>query len=538
MKPIIIKTNEQLEIIECSEELSKLISCTGNGNCETCRWHSFGHMISRKFASGYREFYRWYFEDGRSRTFATRLKLNLEDEILYDLEAIKLQDGFLFRLSPCRTIEENFVNLMESWKILVQVLGGGLIILDSRDKILDISQLAVRLLSIRSRDGVFMTSVALRGQGVEDYVEEACAAKILNFLGKSKLNRNLEFDEIVDVDNKTLRLRIKPLFSVTGNYQGSCLNIIDKTNEIRLAAEVAESRERQFHLDKMASLGQLASGVAHEINTPIQFISANNHFLKEAFQVFENVIEKLRTELLQELHEQMSPDAVNSIETRIKKAMSECDLDFYREEIKSALEQSQDGIERVSSITQAMKSFSHPGTREMQSVSINKLIRDTVTISRNEWKYNSSLDMELDPSEPQVVCIAHEFNQVLLNMVVNSAQAIAEARKLYPDRQGHIIISTRVRDDGIVMVSILDNGIGIPKENISRIYDLFFTTKEVGKGTGQGLYMAYNIITNHHRGKIDVNSIEGEFTEFIISLPRQLEMTDRNTMHEERGLAL
>ncbi|MFT5356088.1 MAG: two-component system NtrC family sensor kinase [Polyangiales bacterium] len=171
----------------------------------------------------------------------------------------------------------------------------------------------------------------------------------------------------------------------------------------------------------------------------------------------------------------------------------------------------------MSAIVSAMKEFSHPGMDEMEETDINRLVATTQTVSRNEWKYVADLNLDLEPDLPLVLAHGGELNQVILNMIVNAAHAIAETGVVEAGAKGKITITTRTEDDGILL-SIRDTGAGIPDSVRARIFDPFFTSKEVGKGTGQGLAIAQSIIKNHG-GRIHVDSEVGSGTCFQIWLP-------------------
>jgi two-component system NtrC family sensor kinase len=203
---------------------------------------------------------------------------------------------------------------------------------------------------------------------------------------------------------------------------------------------------------------------------------------------------------------------------QISNKEEELDVTYLLEEIPRAFEETLEGIGKVNKLVLAMKDFVHPGEKEMKFANINKAIEGTVTISRNEWKYVAELETDLEPGLPLVCCVIDEINQVLLNMILNAAQAIKEAPKSRTLTKGKITVTTK-NDGDYVTILLSDNGIGIPKEMVNKIFEPFFTTKEVGKGTGQGLAIAYNIIATKHEGSIEVDSEVGKGTVFTIRLP-------------------
>ena len=258
--------------------------------------------------------------------------------------------------------------------------------------------------------------------------------------------------------------------------------------------------ERQLVMaQRLESIGALASGIAHEINTPIQYIGDNLTYLEGAFT---DLVAALRR-----CEQQAGPPA---------SGMSQ-DLDFLLKEMPEALSQSLEGVARVTAIVQAMKRFAHPGSEEKTPLDVNKAIENTVVVARNEWKYHAEVLLDLDPALEFFPCFAGDFNQVVLNMLINAAHAVNEK---YKDRTEKGLIRIRTEKEGeFLKVVISDTGCGIPAQNLHRIYDPFFTTKEVGKGTGQGLAIAHDIVVDKHGGTIDVESEEGEGTTFTLRFP-------------------
>ncbi|MBA1445984.1 MAG: ATP-binding protein [Chromatiales bacterium] len=202
---------------------------------------------------------------------------------------------------------------------------------------------------------------------------------------------------------------------------------------------------------------------------------------------------------------------------RIEAIVQEVDVDYLKAEIPLAIEQSLEGLERITRIVRAMKEFSHPGSEEKTPADLNQAIETTIDVSRNEWKYSAELITELDPALPQVPVLAGEFNQVILNLIVNAAHAIADVVGKSGE-MGEIRIATR-QDGEWAEITISDTGKGVSEAIQKRIFDPFFTTKEVGKGSGQGLAIAWSVIVDKHDGTIEVESEEGKGTTFTIRLP-------------------
>ncbi len=245
--------------------------------------------------------------------------------------------------------------------------------------------------------------------------------------------------------------------------------------------------ERDLHqAQKLEAVGQMAAGISHEINTPIQYVGDNISFLKDSFDDIARVLGVYQRHWQQLTLQGVVPaDFECDISAEVKAA----DLDYLWEEIPKTIEQSLEGIHIVGKIVRAMKEFSHPGSDEKTAVDINKILESTITVSRNEWKYVAELETAFDPDLPLVSCFAGEISQVFLNIIVNGAHAIGDATEGGSKGKGKITVATsRTADKECIRIS--DTGSGIPKEFRDRVFDAFFTTKARGKGTGQGLAIA------------------------------------------------
>ena len=272
----------------------------------------------------------------------------------------------------------------------------------------------------------------------------------------------------------------------------------------RLQAELAQAQ-------RLEAIGQLAAGIAHEINTPTQYIGDNTLFLGDAFRVVVRVFESVERLLACD-----GPAPAELLE-QARAAARTADLPFLAEEIPRAVEQSLEGIGCVAEIVRAMKEFSHPGAESKVAVDLNRAVASTLTVCRNEWKYVADLTTDFDPALPPVPCLPGELNQAILNIVINAAHAIAE-KVAEGDSKGAITVRTRRRGNA-AEIHIEDTGTGIPQHLQPKIFDLFFTTKTVGRGTGQGLTMARSIIVEKHGGALSFHSEPGKGTAFIVLLP-------------------
>jgi PAS domain S-box-containing protein len=282
---------------------------------------------------------------------------------------------------------------------------------------------------------------------------------------------------------------------------------------VRDLSEQKTLESKLAHAQKMESIGEMSAGIAHEINTPNQYIADNIEFIRQSFEVMSQVVKGYE----EFLEAGQRGDDVEAAWNRLETLRVNSNFEMLAQETPDAIAQAQEGVERVRSIVRAMKDFAHPGAQAMAQVDLNQVINSTLTISRNEWKTTAHMQLNLDPSLPVVPGRPSELGQVILNMVVNAVHAIRE--KHGSGQMGEIEIATRVKDDAIELM-IRDNGNGIPASAQKKIFDPFFTTKGVGIGTGQGLAISHNVIVGIHGGDIRFVTKEGEGTAFIIKLPR------------------
>ncbi|WP_051309143.1 PAS domain-containing sensor histidine kinase [Desulfogranum japonicum] len=293
--------------------------------------------------------------------------------------------------------------------------------------------------------------------------------------------------------------------------------VFERTKKLQEALDNLQNTQMQLiQSEKLAAIGQLAAGIAHEINTPIQYIGDNVRFFQDAFQdicTYTNACRRLSQE-----HENLT---IDSLVSQLEQSMENADLEYLEEELPQAIEQTLEGVERVSKIVLSMKAFSHPGADDKTLVDINNALENTITVSRNAWKYVAEMEIDFDKNLPLVSCLPGELNQVLLNLIINAAQAIEEASAKKENYKGRIHIQTKTEQDHVI-ISISDNGSGIPEAVQTKIFDPFFTTKEVGKGTGQGLAISRSVIVDKHHGKLSFETNENGTT-FFVQLPIHLE---------------
>lgn len=290
-----------------------------------------------------------------------------------------------------------------------------------------------------------------------------------------------------------------------GQVRGIIGAYVDITERKRAEAELEHAR-------KLEAVGQLAAGIAHEINTPAQYVGDGVHFLKEVFESYQQLLNEYcsAVEVLERAGE--ATELVGSI----RELEHELDLDYLRANVPGSFARCIDGIARISTIVRAMKEFSHPDQREKTAADLNQALRSTLIIARNEYKYVANIETGFGDL-PLVHCHVGDLNQVFLNLIVNAAHAIADVVG-NEGQMGQIRICTR-QDGDWVLIDITDSGTGIPQSIRGRIFDPFFTTKEVGKGSGQGLAIARSIIVDKHCGSLTFKTDAGSGTTFTIRLP-------------------
>ena len=333
------------------------------------------------------------------------------------------------------------------------------------------------------------------------YKSFASPIRKLEFAAKNSIDHNKPFTlkETGPYEIRSVIKRLQGLIlGLESTVKKRTASLQAKT--IQLQEEMNQRKELEtqlVHAQKMEAVGQLASGIAHEINSPSQFANDNILFLKDAVDGF---IAKLRGE-------PTAPDLK--------------ELQFLAENAPEAVDQAREGISRITTIVKSMKNFAYKDAESAKKPSdLNQAIQSTIVVATNEWKYHAELQLELDENLPFVPCNIGEINQVVLNLVVNGAHAIRD--RFTDGQKGNLRVATQhYPDAGCVVISINDNGGGIPKRVQTRIFEPFFTTKEVGVGTGQGLAIAHNVIVKSHAGQIWFDTKEGEGTTFFIKLPMQ-----------------
>lgn len=362
------------------------------------------------------------------------------------------------------------------------------------------------------------TCKALHGNGNCNIDDNECPFQEVLRTGKPASVEHSFIEE--GKSEKFIEVCAYPIF----DDHGKVIQVVESYQDVTEKKQ-AEMEHQQLESDlhraqKLESIGTLAAGIAHEINTPIQFVGDNIRFASEGIDDLTTIIKNLQNTLKSKTVEN---DALIETQKQCDAIIEDGDFDYLAEELPQALKQTGEGIEHVSKIVLAMKEFSHIGSNDVKhGEDINKAIDSTVTISKNEWKYVAKIELQLANDLPFVSCLLGDLKQVFLNVIVNAAHAIGESNTdkegKHSSELGLITICTKQNEDW-VDISIQDNGSGIPEEHQGKIFDPFFTSKEVGRGTGQGLNLAYNIVTEKHGGKIWFETVLGEGTTFFISLP-------------------
>jgi len=356
----------------------------------------------------------------------------------------------------------------------------------------------------------------ISGHPVSEFVEEGSKKRLVQMLAASQKENATQHpaggsEEILweHASGRHIYSLVSPsaYADEEGRIAGFFAVITDTTERKGLESQLLQSQ-------KLEAIGQLAAGIAHEINTPAQYVGNNTQFIKGAFEDVLAVIETLRGLLAKGKTCTLEAGDIAALQA----LMAERDIDYLTGEVPGAIAQTLEGVERISTIVRSVKQFAHPGLAVKAPADLNESMKSTATVSRNEWKYVAELDLDLDPALPFVVCMIGEINQVVLNLIINAAHAIADAKKLDPEREGRITLTTR-HSPPWAEIRVRDTGTGIPAEVQAKIFDPFFTTKEVGRGTGQGLTISRSIVVEKHKGQLFFETTAGQGTTFVVRLP-------------------
>ena len=425
----------------------------------------------------------------------------------YERNGIVYADGVLSNITARKHAEDSLKQSEERARLLFAAIPHPAYVFDLATlDFLEINQAAVQQYGYTRDEFLRMKTTEIRPAEEVEKLKRYLEQIHLHRGGMGQWKHRSKDGRIIDVEIHTHIL----------DYDGhkACLVIAqDVTERNRLEVELR-------HAQKLEAVGGLAAGIAHEINTPIQFVGDNTRFLRDAFADLAKLVEKYRhlrdaaanggTALREE------KAAAKEMAEEVAEAERAVDIDYLMEEIPKALGQSLDGVTRVAELVRAMKVFAHPDRKEKAATDINEALLSTLTVARNELKYVANVETELGDLPP-VVCNIGEVNQVFLNLLVNAAHAIADIKK-ESDEKGLIRVRTS-REDHAVLISISDTGNGIPENIREKIFEPFFTTKESGKGTGQGLAIARSVVVERHGGTLTFTTEIGKGTTFHIRLP-------------------
>lgn len=431
------------------------------------------------------------------KKFSKKIEQRFKKIIVEKTYQLKKTNEEIVRINVALTAEKELL------KTILESIEDGVISVDSEGKIVFTNKSMQNILEIEEKKLIGEKLYEIMKTIIDDDSSEFLKCFNTYCDNICKLNNKQIIINTSNGNRKILNVRSNKLETNSNEIGGVVFTFKDKTELINIETQLTLSQ-------KLESIGQLAAGVAHEINTPLQYVGDNVKFLDTAFYSLNEYITKINN-LLININDKKIKDEIDETQKVL-------DLKYLLEEIPEAIEQTHIGIQRVSQIITSMRDFAHPPVKSKSLHNINHSIEVTTNICRNRWKYIADLKMDLDPYLPNIFCCIDEINQVILNMLLNSIDAIEEKiEKLHVDK-GVITITTK-KIGYEIEISISDTGIGIKKENLRKIFDPFFTTKQVGKGTGQGLSICYNIIVNKHHGKIFVDSEYGVGTTFTIRLP-------------------
>lgn len=387
----------------------------------------------------------------------------------------------------------------EKYRTLVETMNEGILVLNEDHVVTYINEKLCALLGLPKEE--------ILGHSFEEFLLSESKPDFMKqqSLRKEGCSDSYEFG-LVNKDGEKVFVLSSPT-PITGpdlSYRGS-YEVLTNISNIKLI------EMQLIHSQKMETIGIMAAGLAHEINTPLQYVIGNSSFIKETI---DKIVDMLRA--IRETLKNASPAKSSDEALAIGQIIDNFDMDFVTQEIPPAINACLEGLSRISSIVSSVKKFAHPDSGKYTAIDVNEEIGNAIRISRNEWKHVAELSSRFDETLPQLLCVASDFNQVVLNLIINAAHAIHE--KYTRTSQKGLIHVTTSSERHSVLISISDTGSGIPDALRDKIFNPFFTTKEVGKGTGMGLAIVLKIIEKH-KGKIWFESKEGEGTTFYVQFP-------------------
>ncbi|QDT12180.1 two-component system sensor histidine kinase NtrB [Planctomycetes bacterium K23_9] len=397
-------------------------------------------------------------------------------------------------------------DLAEQNTAIVESAAEGILTYSSDGKILTINRSAERLFGVSRSNSLNLRDLFEAGENAE-----AVLFRCDVDLG-GEADHNIDSQPDAD-SNEIVAVRSSGKVFLSG-ISVSCTTHCKQKMFTVLVRDLSRRKRMEAKLNqaqKMESIGQLAAGIAHEINTPIQFVNDNLQFLQDAFEDLSELLD-LFDQLLASVK---ADEPANKLVEQIDSQSEVADLPFLKEEFPNAFSQTLEGIQRVAKIVVAMKEFSQPPSEGKSQLDINQAIENALTIAASQFRDVATVKTDLQQGLPGIVCLGAQINQVLLNILANASEALAEQ---CGDTKGEILVTTRMIDNDLE-IRVEDNGPGIPEHIRDRIFEPFFTTKEVGKGTGQGLAFVYDIVVNRHDGSIQAVASPSGGTTFVIHIP-------------------
>jgi PAS domain S-box-containing protein len=427
----------------------------------------------------------------------------LNGRLVFDDEGVvQYFEGFVQDVSELRRFENELAQSESRFRGLVETMNQGLVQLDGSGNVLYCNKYFCDLLKI--------SKLEIVGQSLENMVHPEDLEKYVQIFVCCTDNASKgRFDIRWSLSGTQVFSIVTPVVLSTTHDDSRVfwMLVMDVTERKLLEGQLLQTQ-------KLEAIGQLAAGIAHEINTPTQYVLNNTWFVKEGLEQLHKAVDMYEDFFLKlEKEHGLSHDV-----GVLKESGAELQVAYYLQEMPVAISETLQGLERITDIVSSVKQFAHPGHERQQDVDLNKLVETTVNLSRSEWKYVAELSLDLDRNLPMVPCQMQEISQVLLNLIINAAHAIIDAARGDSAIKGFIHVGTKLDGDW-AEIRIEDSGTGIPPHVQTHIFEPFFTTKPVGMGTGQGLFFARRSIVKNHGGRISFETQAGSGTTFIIKLP-------------------
>ncbi len=419
-----------------------------------------------------------------------------------DRERYLVENSIAVSSSEMQELNAGIMEERDRFASVFEAAPSGILIADLDGTVVEVNQALTDMLGFSRAE--------LVGRKVVDLVDSTDSDVVRSNLGKMASGEVVMVKEQQRASNRNgevvlVEVRAQTMFSRSHRPEMILAAIDDVTDRARLEMELR-------HSQKLESVGRLAAGIAHEINTPIQFVGDNITFLAGSFEQLLLLCDTYHAMCERAATSQLAPEDFEQIRQREDAA----DLAYMRENVPASIKSTIDGVSRVARIVQSMKAFAHPDRGEKTVADINAALRDTLTVATNELKYVATVDVDLG-NIPAIACFLSDLNQVFLNILINAAHAIEDVVGKSGQR-GVIQVKTYLEKEHVV-VAIRDTGRGIPPAIRGRIFDPFFTTKGVGKGTGQGLALAHSVVVEQHGGSITFETEMGRGTTFFIRIP-------------------